>query len=83
MLTFHFHHCLNIKVYCKFDSLFSGGVPNTIIQKFADYNLFKLNNYRGCIRDFSFGNDADLQIKDFSIYEGQNIGVCDFYDEFL
>lgn len=63
--------------------IFSGGVPDNVFKKFTNSNLFNSNNYRGCIRDFSFGNDADLQIEDFSVYEGQNIGVCDLYDEFL
>lgn len=62
--------------YSNICCCFSGGLPNQTLHK-QTKNLFK-KQFVGCLENINIGTE---DLNDFSSYDGENIGSCD-YDDF-
>lgn len=70
---------LKIKLYI----IISGGTPSSIPISNLTINKFS-SSFSGCLQDITFGSEPQVyRIDDYSQYEGENIGSCELYDEFI
>ncbi|XP_055376615.1 protein eyes shut [Condylostylus longicornis] len=62
------------------DEIYIAGFPNGEGVSARTKNRF-MQPFKGCLQGISFGGDPNSEIKDFSPYQGENIGSCDLHDD--
>lgn len=60
--------------------LFTGGFPN--LESVSKRTQGRYDQpFKGCLQDIQFGAEPNALIKDFSAYQGENIGSCDLHGD--
>ncbi|KAI9585808.1 hypothetical protein GQX74_001655 [Glossina fuscipes] len=62
------------------NTFYLGGFPNLDPVNKRTQGRFELP-FKGCLQDIQFGAEPNTLIKDFSTYQGENIGSCDLHGD--
>lgn len=58
----------------------AGGFPNSESVSKRTQGRYE-QPFKGCLQDIQFGAEPNALIKDFSTYQGENIGSCDLHGD--